>query len=97
MTMESASLARFVGRYQRGTGYIDDMRFHNGHLLAQSTLEALVGSPGARLLPVSENTFSLEGVAPMIVVERNALGEVIGYVQQAPDSTIARARRLNIR
>lgn len=91
---DSAALAQFVGRYERGPGYIDDVHFVDGHLVAQSTLEALVGSPGAHLFPVSEDTFSPEGTAPMIVFERDAHGRVTGYVQQAPDGPITRARRL---
>jgi len=93
-TVDSAALAPFVGRYDRGAGYIDDVHFRDGHLVAQSTLEALLGAPGAHLRPVSENTFSPEGIAPMIVFERDAQGRVTGYVQQEPDGTIVRARRL---
>lgn len=91
---DSATLVPFVGRYDRGAGYIDDVHFREGHLVAQSTLEALLGAPGAHLRPVSGNTFSPEGVAPMIVFERDAQGRVTGYVQQEPDGTIVRARRL---
>lgn len=91
---DSAALAPFVGRYDRGTGFIDDVHFIDGHLVAQSTLEALLGEPGAHLLPVSANTFSPEGVAPMIVFERDTQGHVIGYVQQQPDGAIIQARRL---
>jgi hypothetical protein len=38
-----------------------------------------------------------DAVAPMIVFERDARGRVIGYVQQMPDGTITRARRLHPR
>lgn len=93
-SLDTSALRPFVGRYDRGAGYIDDVHFLNGYLVAQSTLEALLGAPGARLWPVSHSTFSPEGSAPMIVFERTASGRVIGYVQQAPDGTIARARRL---
>jgi hypothetical protein len=94
IAIDSVVLTQFVGRYQRGSGYIDDVHFLNGHLVAQSTLEELMGAPGAHLFPVSDDTFSPEGTAPMIVFERDAQGRVTGYVQQAPDGTIARARRL---
>jgi hypothetical protein len=93
-TLDSLHLAAFVGRYDRGHGYIDDVHFHEGHLVAQSTYEALVGAPGAHLFPVSVDTFSPEQSAPMIVFERDEKGWVIGYVQQQPDGIIARARRL---
>jgi len=64
-----------------------------GHLVAQSTLEKLIGAPGATLRRVSEDTFSPDGIAPMIVFERDGTGRVVGYVQQAPDGSVARARR----
>jgi hypothetical protein len=97
IALDSAALAPFVGRYDRGAGYVDDVHFLDGHLVAQSTLEALMGAPGAHLHPVSANTFSPELSAPMIVFERDVRGRVTGYVQQTPDGTIARARRLDVR
>jgi len=93
-SMDSLHLAAFVGRYDRGHGYIDDVHFQDGHLVAQSSYEALMGAPGAHLYPVSQNTFSPERSAPMIVFERDARARVTGYVQQQPDGTIARAPRL---
>ena len=93
-SLDSLHLAAFVGRYDRGHEYIDDVHFQDGHLVAQSTYEALVGAPGAHLYPVSQNTFSPERSAPMIVFERDGRGQVTGYVQQQPDGTIARALRL---
>jgi hypothetical protein len=93
--LDTAALRPFIGRYDRGPGYIDDVHLVQGYLVAQSTLEALLGAPGAHLWPVSAATFSPEGAAPMIVFERDAQGRVTGYVQQAPDGTIARARRLD--
>jgi lipopolysaccharide export LptBFGC system permease protein LptF len=92
--LDSLRLAAFVGRYDRGHGYIDDVHFHEGHLVAQSTYEALMGAPGAHLFPVSADTFSPERSAPMIVFERDEVGRVVGYVQQQPDGTVARAPRL---
>ncbi len=94
MSLDSLQLAQFVGRYDRGNGYIDDVHFKEGYLVAQSTYEALMGSPGAHLYPVSRNTFSPERSAPMIAFERDEGGWVTGYVQQQPDGTIARAPRL---
>jgi hypothetical protein len=93
-SMDSLQLTAFVGRYDRGHGYIDDVHFHEGHLVAQSTYEALMRASGAHLYPVSQNTFSPERSAPMIVFERDERGRVTGYVQQQPDGTIARAPRL---
>jgi len=93
-SLDSLQLAAFVGRYDRGNGYVDDVHFHEGHLVAQSTYEALMGAAGAHLYPVSLNTFSPELSAPMIVFERDERGRVTGYVQQQPDGTIARAPRL---
>lgn len=94
-SLDSLQLAPFVGRYDRGNGYIDDVHFRDGYLVAQSTYEALMGSPGAHLYPVSRNTFSPERSAPVIVFERDEKGRVTGYVQQQPDGTIARAPRLD--
>jgi hypothetical protein len=93
-SLDSLHLAAFVGRYDRGHGYIDDVHFRDGHLVAQSTYEALMGAPGAHLYPVSANAFSPERSAPMIVFERDDHGRVTGYVQQQPDGPIARAPRL---
>lgn len=95
IAMDSAALVPFVGRYQLGAGYVDDVHFLDGHLVAQSTAEALVGATGARLFPVSTDTFSPDSIAPMIVFERDPRGRVTGYVQQQPDGTIKRAKRLN--
>lgn len=91
--IDSAQAAAFVGHYDKGGGFVDDVHFHDGRLFAQSTLEKLLGLPGATLRRVSEDTFSPDGIAPMIVFERDATGRVVSYVQQAPDGSIARARR----
>lgn len=95
VTLDSAALAAFVGRYQIGPDYVDDVHFEAGHLVATSTVESLMGRTGARLLPVSTAAFSPDGVAPLIVFERDAAGRVTGYVQQAPDGRVTRARRLD--
>lgn len=86
--------AAFVGHYDKGDSFVDDVHFHNGRLIAQSTVEKLIGLPGATLRRVSEDTFSPDGIAPMIVFERDATGRVVGCVQQAPDGSIARAPRV---
>jgi len=46
------------------------------------------------LVPVSENAFSPDGVAPLIVFERDGSGRVAGYVQGSPDGSVRRARRI---
>jgi hypothetical protein len=92
--IDSAHAAVFVGQYDKGGGFVDDVHFHDGRLVAQSTLEKLIGTPGAMLRRVSDDTFSPDGIAPMIVFERDATGRVVGYVQQSPDGTITRARRV---
>ena len=94
LSLDTAAARAFVGRYQRGSGFVDDVYVVDGVLRAQSSAEKRLGSPGARLLQVSEDTFSPEGSAPMIVFERDARGRVVGYVQQEPDGTIVRARKL---
>jgi hypothetical protein len=91
---DSVALAPFVGLYQRAKKYVDEVHFVDGHLVLRSMLDARLGAPGARLYPVSTNTFSPDRSAPMIVFERDATGRVTGYVQQQPDGAIARTRRL---
>ncbi len=92
--MDTAALRAFVGRYDRGDGYIDDVHLEASGLMATSSAETAMGAPGAHLLPVSEDAFSPEGIAPLIVFERDAAGRVTGYVQQQPDGVVARARRM---
>ncbi len=92
--MDTTALRAFVGRYDRGDGYIDDVHLEASGLTATSSAEKTMGALGAHLLPVSENAFSPEGIAPLIVFERDAAGRVTGYVQQQPDGVVARARRL---
>lgn len=91
---DTGALRAFVGLYDRGDGYIDDVHLESSGLIATSSGEKALGASGARLIPVSENAFSPEGSAPLIVFERDARGRVTGYVQQQPDGIVARARRL---
>jgi ketosteroid isomerase-like protein len=88
--LDSAALDAFVGRYEKGPGFVDDVHWQDGHLVAQSTVESV----GATLVPVSNTAFSPNGIAPLIVFERDATGRVTGYVQQIPDGHVDRARRL---
>jgi hypothetical protein len=46
------------------------------------------------LVPVSENAFIPDGIATLIVFERDGSGRVVGYVQGAPDGTVRRAHRI---
>jgi ketosteroid isomerase-like protein len=92
--VDSVQAKAFIGHYDKGDGFVDDVHFQGGHLVAQSSLEKLIGAPGATLGRVSEDTFSPDGIGPMIVFERDATGRVVGYVQQAPDGSIARASRV---
>lgn len=94
IALDTAALRAFVGRYDRGNGFIDDVHLEPSGLMATSSAEKRMGAPGAHLLPVSENAFSPEGSAPLIVFERDAAGRVTGYVQQQPDGVVAQARRL---
>lgn len=88
IALDSTSLAAFVGRYQIGDGVADNVHFENGHLVA--TLSGL--TVGGELMPVSEDAFSPDGMAPLIVFERDASGRIIGYVQGSPDGQVLRAR-----
>jgi hypothetical protein len=94
ITLGPTALRAFVGRYEHGSGFVDDVRLEGGELVATSSAEAAAALPGAHLRPVSDDAFSPDGVAPLIVFERDASGRVTGYVQQSPDGSVVRARRL---
>jgi ketosteroid isomerase-like protein len=91
ITVDSVTLAPFVGHYRIGGSYVDDVHWQAHHLVATATGQ----SEGADLVPVSESAFSPDGVAPLIVFERDAKGHVIGYVQGLPDGRVVRARRID--
>jgi ketosteroid isomerase-like protein len=91
IAIDSTSLAAFVGRYQIGDGVDDNVHFEHGHLV--ETLSGL--TEGAVLLPVSESAFSPDGIAPLIMFERDASGRIIGYVQDLPDGTVRLAKRID--
>jgi hypothetical protein len=90
IAMDSATLAVFVGHYQIGDGVVDNVHFEGGHLVATISGQTV----GGVLLPVSEAAFSPDGVAPLIVFERDASGHVIDYVQGNPDGSVRRALRV---
>lgn len=94
ITLGPTVLRAFVGRYEHGPGFVDDVHLVGGELVATSSAESASGLPGARLLPVSADAFSPDGIAPLIVFERDVRGRVTGYVQQSPDGSVVRARRL---
>ena len=88
--LDSAALQAFVGRYEVAPGYVDDVHWEGGHLVATITGYP----PGARLIPVSGTVFSPEGTGALIAFERDATGRVIGYVQGYPDGRVLRRRKL---
>lgn len=88
-TVDSAALAAFVGQYQIGPGYVDDVDWESGHLVATATGQ----TTGATLVPVSGTAFSPDGVGALIVFERDPTGRVVGYVQGLPDGQVVRAPR----
>jgi hypothetical protein len=90
ISLDSITLSAFVGRYEVGPGFVDNVHWEGGHLVATSTTE----SQGATLVPVSTSAFSPNGIAPLIVFERDATGRVVGYVQESPDGIVRRTRRL---
>jgi ketosteroid isomerase-like protein len=90
VTLDSTALNAFVGRYQIGPGFVDDVHWEGSGLVATSTAE----TRGARLVPVSENAFSPDGIAPLIVFERDGSGRVASYVQSSPDGVVRRAHRI---
>jgi hypothetical protein len=87
---DSIVLQSFVGRYQVAPGYVDDVHWESGHLVATASGQTV----GAHLVPVSANAFSPDGIGAVITFERDASGHVVDYVQAYPDGRIIRARRL---
>ena len=90
VAIDSNALGSFVGRYQIAPGYVDNVHWEAGHLVATPTGQ----SEGARLIPVSATAFSPDGIGAVLVFERDARGRVVGYVQAYPDGRIIRAPRL---
>ncbi|MGI8764956.1 MAG: nuclear transport factor 2 family protein [Gemmatimonadaceae bacterium] len=89
--LDSAALAAFVGRYELAPGYVDNVHWSEGALVATATGE--VG--GARLVPVSATVFRVgNDVGTVTVFERDSTGRVIGYVSHWPDGHAIRARKL---
>lgn len=87
---DSSALQPFVGRYQIAAGYIDNVHWESGHLVATASGQ----TAGAQLVPVSMNAFSPDGIGVVITFERDAAGRVVDYVQAYPDGRVIRARRL---
>ncbi len=90
IALDSVSLNAFVGRYQIASGYVDNVHWEGGHLVATASGQTV----GARLVPVSSTAFSPDGDGKLIVFERDRSGRVTGYVQGYPDGSVWRARRL---
>ena len=90
VTVDSAALQAFVGRYAVAPGYVDDVHWESGHLVA--TISGY--PPGGRLVPVSASVFSPDGVGALIAFERDPSGRVTGYVQGYPDGHVVRRPKL---
>jgi hypothetical protein len=91
LDVDSASLSRFVGHYMVDPSYIDNVHFEGRELVATP-----VGfKEGGHLIPVSQSAFIPDGVAPLLVFERDAKGRVLDYVQGYPDGRVIRARRID--
>ncbi|HEY8312376.1 MAG TPA: nuclear transport factor 2 family protein [Gemmatimonadaceae bacterium] len=90
--LDSATMNDFVGHYRITEGYVDNVHFEGKGLVATASGQ----SAGARLIPVSTDAFSPDGLGAMIVFERDATGRVTGYVQAYPDGRVVRAPKLNV-
>ncbi len=90
VTLDSAALHAFVGRYQIAPGYVDNVHWENHQLVATASGQTV----GARLVPVSATAFSPDGVGVLIVFERDSTGRVLGYIQGYPNGDVVRAVRL---
>jgi hypothetical protein len=88
--LDSAALSAFIGHYQIAPGFVDDVHWEGNELVATVTGQ----TQGGRLVPVSTSAFSPDGVAPLIVFERDVMGRVVGYVQGSPDGAVRRARKI---
>jgi Domain of unknown function (DUF4440) len=88
--LDAAALGAFIGHYEIAPGFVDDVHWEGKELVATVTGQM----QGGRLVPVSTSAFSPDGVAPLIVFERDATGRVVGYVQGSPDGGVRRARRI---
>ena len=92
ISLDSASMDAFVGRYQIGPGYVDDVHREGANLVATASGQRT----GARLVPVAANVFSPDGDGALISFERDASGRVLGYVQGYPDGRVIRAPKLGM-
>jgi hypothetical protein len=90
IAFDAAKLRAFVGRYQIAPGYVDNVHLEANQLVATATGQTV----GAKLVPVSADAFSPDGVGALIVFERDSTGRVTGYVQGYPNGDVFRARRL---
>ena len=90
ISLDSASMSAFVGRYQIQPGYVDNVHWEGKNLVATASGQ----SEGARLVPVATNVFSPDGDGALISFERDASGRVLGYVQGYPDGHVLRAPKL---
>lgn len=90
ISLDSASMSAFVGRYQIQPGYVDNVHWEGKNLVATASGQ----SKGARLVPVATNVFSPDGDGALISFERDASGRVLGYVQGYPDGHVIRAPKL---
>ncbi|MEO8946756.1 MAG: nuclear transport factor 2 family protein, partial [Gemmatimonadaceae bacterium] len=77
ITLDSVALSAFVGRYQIRPGYVDNVHFEGGVLVATASGQSV----GAHLVPVSSSAFSPDGTGAIIVFERDSTGRVLGYAQ----------------
>lgn len=90
VAVDSLTLQAYVGHYQIAPGYVDDVHWEGGRLVATASGQSV----GAWLAPVSTSAFSPDGVGALIVFERDATGRVLDYVQGYPDGRVIRALRL---
>ena len=90
VALDSAVLQAFVGRYQIGPGYVDNVHWEGNRLVATASGQRT----GAILVSVSATAFSPDGEGALMVFERDATGRVLGYVQGYPDGRVVRAARI---
>jgi len=81
----------YAGRYQYWDGFAENIHHRDGALWVEFIGE---NDPQARLLPLSDSTFYLEGDPSRMTFLRDRNGKILGYQLVAPDGALMFARRL---
>jgi hypothetical protein len=82
----------FIGRYELAPGFVDNVHWEHGGLVATATGETV----GAQLTPVSPTAFRPSPeLGTLTTFERDEHGRVVAYIFHLPNGQIRRARKLD--